>query len=391
MEKEKIRIQWGIFPRKFRLAYLLLSTVSLSLALYLIESWQSVAVIAGVFTVLYLMSFLHFVVTTKNYYIFFYGWFFIVRKRTYALIKPEKIDDVYSCICYYIGEKRPLLLFYNHKRKAMNKQKELKKDKTNYTEYFEKTKRNAIEFKITEKPSFNKMGGVPNLPLNFVWPTYKNEYETIVPCEITERPLSFMLQVNIKDLKPYDKENLLPNEGVLSVFYDNLSQPLGENIYQMQGLKIYYFNEKIEDLKPTKKVFSEKEWDSDGVFFIKERFFEISNRYEIQSSDEYEFLSKKEISKYFDEAVKSDYYIYEWNYKNKLFGYANDIQGSSYSQVKKYDKNLKDYILLMQIKSIGLEPDDFNLGDNGHLYIYIKKDDLKNLNFENIIYYGDFY
>ena len=58
----------------------------------------------------------------------------------------------------------------------------------------------------------SRLGGLPDLPLTTEWPT-KNG-----------KPLSFIAQVNLDDVHPFDDEALLPDSGVLSFFYDAISQ-----------------------------------------------------------------------------------------------------------------------------------------------------------------------
>ena len=53
----------------------------------------------------------------------------------------------------------------------------------------------------------SKIGGKPDVPKDF---------EDIRK----ERPLSFIIQINLKDVAPYDKEELLPKQGILSFFYE---------------------------------------------------------------------------------------------------------------------------------------------------------------------------
>ncbi|WP_271769830.1 DUF1963 domain-containing protein [Aquimarina algiphila] len=52
----------------------------------------------------------------------------------------------------------------------------------------------------------SKIGGKPDLPEKFDWPTYNNE------------PLAFCAQYNCKDLTIFDSEDKLPNEGMLYIF-----------------------------------------------------------------------------------------------------------------------------------------------------------------------------
>ena len=63
----------------------------------------------------------------------------------------------------------------------------------------------------------SKIGGKPDVPKDFKWPVYEGkDFEDIRK----ERPLSFIIQINLKDVAPYDKEELLPKQGILSFFYE---------------------------------------------------------------------------------------------------------------------------------------------------------------------------
>ena len=62
--------------------------------------------------------------------------------------------------------------------------------------------------------------------------------------------------------------------------------------------------------------------------------------------------------------------------------------GIGYLYLKKYHDEIKkaskDWVLLFQMDTV--ESDDYELmfGDCGHIYFWIKKEDLANKNFENI-------
>ena len=75
-----------------------------------------------------------------------------------------------------------------------------------------------ITYEMADEPlpvCKSKIGGKPAVPHDFVWPRYLGEsYDNITK----ERPLSFMAQVNLEDVKHYDTEKLLPKTGILSFF-----------------------------------------------------------------------------------------------------------------------------------------------------------------------------
>lgn len=88
-------------------------------------------------------------------------------------------------------------------------------------EKLESLAKNSIELKIKEKEAYKlgatRFGGQPDVPTDFIWPTYEGEsYDHVVK----NRPLSFLAQFNCEDLAKYDTEHLLPDHGLLSFFYE---------------------------------------------------------------------------------------------------------------------------------------------------------------------------
>jgi uncharacterized protein YwqG len=64
----------------------------------------------------------------------------------------------------------------------------------------------------TAEPAASRLGGAPDLPASISWP--RNE----------DGPLSFIAQVNLADVAAYEPEGVLPSDGLLSFFYDAVTQ-----------------------------------------------------------------------------------------------------------------------------------------------------------------------
>ena len=89
----------------------------------------------------------------------------------------------------------------------------------------------------------SKIGGKPDVPKDFEWPVYEGkDFEDIRK----ERPLSFIIQINLKDVAPYDKEELLPKQGILSFFYEMRSMDYGYDPANKGCAKVYYFPDENE-------------------------------------------------------------------------------------------------------------------------------------------------
>lgn len=58
----------------------------------------------------------------------------------------------------------------------------------------------------------SRLGGPPDLPASTTWPRNGDD------------PLSFIAQVSLADVAPHESEGLLPRDGLLSFFYDAVTQ-----------------------------------------------------------------------------------------------------------------------------------------------------------------------
>ena len=66
-------------------------------------------------------------------------------------------------------------------------------------------------------PQASKLGGDPLLPRDFTWPVFTDTHAGAT------RPLSFLCQINLADVKPYDTDGVLPERGMLYFFYEGES------------------------------------------------------------------------------------------------------------------------------------------------------------------------
>ena len=72
----------------------------------------------------------------------------------------------------------------------------------------------SLERSMTPQPGGSStFGGRPDLPAQFIWPSNK------------ERPLDFLLQINLAESMEFDLQGLLPSSGMLTFFYDLQNQP----------------------------------------------------------------------------------------------------------------------------------------------------------------------
>ena len=273
----------------------------------------------------------------------------------------------------------------------------------------ETSKRNAVLINYSEDENkeklpkgTSKIGGKPDLPKDFQWFYYNGEdYKKIVE----NRPLSFLMQINCEEVHKYDKESLLPEKGILYFFYELFTMTWGFSPQDRGSAKVFYYDGEIEDLVPAD--FPE-DMEKDCIIPESKINFESMNDYPIDfldyydpdDSDEEMDRKEKEFEKKLDElGYKAD--------TTKLLGHPELIQGEYWEEcegvagkniyygsapikygsdeVKKSIKeNAKDWILLMQVSELEIGDYGLYFGDSGKIYFNIRKEDLKNKNFDNV-------
>ena len=273
----------------------------------------------------------------------------------------------------------------------------------------ETSKRNAILINYSEDENreklpkgTSKIGGKPDLPKNFQWFYYKGEdYKK----RVENRPLSFLMQINCEEVHKYDKESLLPEKGMLYFFYELFTMTWGFSPQDRGSAKVFYYDGEIENLVPTD--FPE-DMEKDCIIPESKINFESMNDYPIDFLDYYDPDDSDEEMDRKEKEFEKD--LEELGYKAdtiKLLGHPELIQGEYWEEcegvagkniyygsapikygsdeVKKSIKeNAKDWILLMQVSELEIGDYGLYFGDSGKIYFNIRKEDLKNKNFDNV-------
>jgi len=232
----------------------------------------------------------------------------------------------------------------------------------------------------------SRIGGIPDLPADFEWPSYKNE------------PLSFIAQVNLSELGPYEAAKELPDSGNLAFFYDSQQYVWGFDPNDALGFRVIHF--KGDDLerrdfpnglpeqsrfKPLELKFAQDlslaPWDSCSINRLN-----LSDR---QSDDYVELLEKFEATE-------------RGSIQSFLLGHPDQIQGNmqlecalvtngincgaspGYSdpRAETFKKEADSWRLLLQVFSE--DGAGMMWGDLGCLYFWIREDDLKAGNFDRV-------
>ena len=240
-------------------------------------------------------------------------------------------------------------------------------------------------------PQASKIGGKPWLPRDFQWPVYESD---------EMRPLSFLCQINLEEVKSYDRDGVLPGKGMLYFFYECEAFCWGFDPEDKGCARVFYF-EDIEDFVPT-------QWPED----IEEDYIvpEMAVRFKSQPSypnyEELEYHSSMECDwEDYDTALEK--LGVDMDAENhKILGYADIIQNEMLSECERVTRGLycgdpsgyqdasedeesaiqrgaKDWILLLQLTTLENEDWEWMWGDCGMLYFYIKRQDLAARRFEN--------
>ncbi len=246
----------------------------------------------------------------------------------------------------------------------------------------------------------SRVGGKPAVPQDFEWPYFADAAEG----KTDPLPLAFMAQINLKDVAKLDEENLLPKTGILSFFYELESMTWGFRATDRGSARVYYF--------PDEAALTVAELPD--ALAEENRIPELAVQFESQISlpgpAEYdEYITDGEDEDYdWDEYEKCrrecGYVDEEWREGEhfKMFGYPDVIQDTMEEKCEgttapflreegasddedAVRERAKDWTLLLQMSTISDGEDyEFMFGDVGNIYFWIRKEDLRDLKFENI-------
>jgi uncharacterized protein YwqG len=207
----------------------------------------------------------------------------------------------------------------------------------------------------------SKMGGVPDLPKEQDYPTYKG------------KPLHFIGQFNLKELAEIKMKTDLPKEGMLYFFYyddwedDEIEGVWGEK-EQKDGWRVIYYNGDHKALESRgQKIRTYPQ--------CKVNFEAIESLPFIAFEDDDDFDRYDEL---FSDLLPLEGTMHQ------IEGYPHAVQGEVFEECGDYSEKSEeedDWTLLFQVDS-----DEENLemmwGDVGMLYFCILTEDLKKRRFE---------
>ena len=106
-------------------------------------------------------------------------------------------------------------------------------------------RRSGIALEIADEEPYRcggtRFGGRPDVPPGFVWPCF--EGTGLEDGEKKNRPLAFLAQFALEEMRPFDTGHLLPDHGVLSFFYEVESQPWGFDPQDAGCARVFWFED----------------------------------------------------------------------------------------------------------------------------------------------------
>ncbi|MBE6635737.1 MAG: DUF1963 domain-containing protein [Ruminococcaceae bacterium] len=308
----------------------------------------------------------------------------------HKVIKHEKL---------YTEEEKNMSIFDIFKRKKQDEPHAIRNDLSGAIKALVKNEILMIpnDSASASAPSASKIGGKPYLPEDFVWPTYTS------PDDGEERPLSFLCQVNMNDVKKYDKDGLLPDSGMLYVFYECESMKWGFDPEDDGAASVFWFdifdNVNFAPIDIPSEIAEEYVIPEIPLQFKARRSYPKFEEFQIYSDIECDFEE-------YDEALSAlGVNVDEDSEDHKLLGYADIIQDEMLTECERTSRGLycgdpesyrntpedvkadiskhaSDWTLLLQLSTIVRDEFEFMFGDCGMLYLYIRKEDLAKREFD---------
>ena len=238
----------------------------------------------------------------------------------------------------------------------------------------------------------SKIGGMPDLPENIRWPYFTGtDFDGLT----ASRPLAFLAQFNLSELAPYDGDCRLPKSGMLYFFYEAHTMLWGFDPKDSGNAKVFYAP---EGANLSRRNFPD---DLEQQCKLPELALSYSPVRELPDIAEQRF-GLVDFDEY-EQACRRYGCTMNESSSTKLLGYADLIQGDityeceavsrgincggasdmlTQSERDDIQAHASDWVLLAQFDGIydgyGYE---LEWGDDGCIYFYIKKEDLRRRDF----------
>ncbi len=250
-----------------------------------------------------------------------------------------------------------------------------------------------------QHPGSSKIGGKPYLPADFVWPTFTSTDDH------TTRPLSFFCQINLAEVKPYDKDGVLPGRGTLYFFYECESSRWGFDPQDNGAAKVFWYDTtdlpNCLPLEIPANIAEEYVLPEIALQFAQRKSYPNFEEFEVYSDMEPDWEEYDSVLEELGVDVDED------SEGHKLLGYADIIQNEMLTECERTSRGLycgdpesyrntpkdveadiakhaSDWTLLLQLSTITKGDFEWMFGDCGKLYFYIRKEDLAAMRFDRV-------
>lgn len=246
-------------------------------------------------------------------------------------------------------------------------------------------------------PDASKIGGKPFLPADFIWPSFADKGDDEV------HPISFFCQLNLSELKSFDKDGLLPEKGLLSFFYDCEAFCWGFDPEDKGAARVFYFEDTTDFILTDipEDLCEDYTIPEIAINFRKEKSYPKFEEFGMHSNKKCDWDSYDSVLASLGVDTDKD------PEGHKILGYADVIQDEMLSECERVSRGMycgdaesyrntpeeewvdiiekaKDWTLLLQLGTIEKEDFEWMFGDCGMLYYYIRKEDLAEKRFENM-------
>jgi uncharacterized protein YwqG len=239
----------------------------------------------------------------------------------------------------------------------------------------------AIGLFPTNQPTFNRLGGLPLVPRDFVWPRKKT-------------PHSFLAQLDMSTMG----DPTLPSDGYLYFFYDNEQGAWGFDPEDRGGWSVQYFQG-----DPSEFSLAQPPPDLDASGIFRAQAVEPRPILVFPSSESAAVNALDMTEEQYDAFCELGQPAFGDNAMHQVLGVPDPIQGDDmeeecqfasngismgsgdHRQSPRYEElkeDSKQWRLLLQLDSC--DETGFCWGDVGILYFWIKEGDLANRKFDDV-------
>jgi uncharacterized protein YwqG len=156
----------------------------------------------------------------------------------------------------------------------------------------------------------SKYGGSPDVPDGFEWPEYDG------------KPLTFIVQIRLPDIAPYDTEKLLPETGMLYFFYEADKKPHGYYPEEKGSNRVLYVEDELLPLHRYQHPVIKSKWgDIEGLPSHTLTFSSDLSLPPNEKIEELGVFAQNELD------MLPDFIFGGYPFPSQLLGYPNELAG----------------------------------------------------------------